>query len=595
MVLVADPALRPAFYGLFVLVVGALWWGHTRLEVTIREVLVGAILLRLIAFGMPPTLSDDYHRYLWDGYVQTQGVNPYAHTPADSALYALRAEIPTVYEALNSKAYYSVYPPVSQLIFRVSWVGATAQQAYWLYKLLALLVEGIGVLLLARLLAPRLLMVYAWFPFLLIELIGQAHTEVFAVTLVIAALVASKHQKFGLAGLCVGLAAWVKIYPILFLPFLVVSSRDWRSLVGFVISGVVWLPYLDGFVWEHVWSSLRLYYQLFEFNAGWYLGVKHLLWWLDGTDYSKSLGPLFSIGFAFSGLAFFCYAWWRRVRFEHGIYGVLLLYLLFATTVHPWYLTLILPFVVRRGEAAPWYFLCTVSTGTYLFYSHGIYWPFVWIGWGVFFLMMALHYRPNMLGWMLQTRAKRKVARIKPHLPPTTETILDIGAAEGLVGAHLAEPAQVTLIDVIDMNRSRLPLTLYDGTRLPYEDQSFDVVLLIYVLHHAAQPASVLQEALRVAKQRVIIVESTTDNKPRYYFTYSLDIWANRLRSKGAMRDQEEQLAFHAAPYWAKLIRKMGATCVWEDARGVIDRHTVYVAAPAHRSGKTIVPEHSIE
>jgi SAM-dependent methyltransferase len=48
---------------------------------------------------------------------------------------------------------------------------------------------------------------------------------------------------------------------------------------------------------------------------------------------------------------------------------------------------------------------------------------------------------------------------------------------------------------------------LYDGLHIPFPDDSFDVVLLIFALHHADDPAAVLREARRVCRRHVIAFE----------------------------------------------------------------------------------------
>ena len=91
------------------------------------------------------------------------------------------------------------------------------------------------------------------------------------------------------------------------------------------------------------------------------------------------------------------------------------------------------------------------------------------------------------------------------------DRVLDIGAGGGWIGKHLSisREAVVTLLDVKDMNRTNLPLHLYDGTTIPFPNASFDDSLLSFVLHHCEDPLRVLSEAVRVSKKRIIIFEDT--------------------------------------------------------------------------------------
>ena len=62
------------------------------------------------------------------------------------------------------------------------------------------------------------------------------------------------------------------------------------------------------------------------------------------------------------------------------------------------------------------------------------------------------------------------------------------------------------------------PVVIYDGERLPFPDNSFDCVLLLFVLHHCLNQAQVAREAARVCAGRVIVLEDT-------YLTQSDLMW----------------------------------------------------------------------
>ncbi|MBI3021416.1 MAG: hypothetical protein HYY59_05415, partial [Candidatus Omnitrophica bacterium] len=85
-----------AFYGWFALAFGvylaAIWLvrltahPHPSALLPIGTVALVAVLARLFALGMTPTLSNDLYRYRWDGRVQLAGIDPYAYPPNDPAL-----------------------------------------------------------------------------------------------------------------------------------------------------------------------------------------------------------------------------------------------------------------------------------------------------------------------------------------------------------------------------------------------------------------------------------------------------------------------------------------------------------------------------
>jgi SAM-dependent methyltransferase len=60
-------------------------------------------------------------------------------------------------------------------------------------------------------------------------------------------------------------------------------------------------------------------------------------------------------------------------------------------------------------------------------------------------------------------------------------------------------------IDIAARRGAWAEAELYDGAGLPHETGTFDVVLLVDVLHHSGDPPALLREAARVAGRAVII------------------------------------------------------------------------------------------
>ena len=120
--------------------------------------------------------------------------------------------------------------------------------------------------------------------------------------------------------------------------------------------------------------------------------------------------------------------------------------------------------------------------------------------------------------------------KVQPFLPYLNEDdhILDIGSGNGLVAHTLREAGyEVTPLDVADLSyEENVKPVVYDGRKMPFEDATFDVALLLTVLHHIDEPDAVLREACRVA-QRVIIIEDIYENKWQKKLTFAMDSLVN--------------------------------------------------------------------
>jgi SAM-dependent methyltransferase len=107
-------------------------------------------------------------------------------------------------------------------------------------------------------------------------------------------------------------------------------------------------------------------------------------------------------------------------------------------------------------------------------------------------------------------------SRIAPWLS-RGETMLDLGAGTGFISRWLLDRTGVrpTLTDVVDYgNRARsLPFVVQeDPLRVPVEDGSFDVVMMLFVFHHMERYEDqdrLLDEAVRIARRRLVVMEDT--------------------------------------------------------------------------------------
>jgi SAM-dependent methyltransferase len=100
------------------------------------------------------------------------------------------------------------------------------------------------------------------------------------------------------------------------------------------------------------------------------------------------------------------------------------------------------------------------------------------------------------------------------RLVPRGADVLDVGSGDGEV-AHalmrLRPDVGAEGVDVLVREDTRIPVHAFDGREIPRADASVSTVLLVDVLHHADDPAALLREASRVAREAVIVKDHLAD------------------------------------------------------------------------------------
>lgn len=100
-------------------------------------------------------------------------------------------------------------------------------------------------------------------------------------------------------------------------------------------------------------------------------------------------------------------------------------------------------------------------------------------------------------------------------LLPDDAQMLDVGTGDGQIAKMIGERGKgitVTGIDIMKRGTIHIPVTLFDGTTIPMDDNSVDVVTFVDVLHHTDDPQILISEAARVARKAVIIKDHLSEN-----------------------------------------------------------------------------------
>ncbi len=327
------------------------------------------IVARLALLPLTPELSDDIYRYLWDGHVLLEGVNPYAHPPDAEALGAIRT---AWHGEINHPHVPTIYPPLTQALFAlVGVVGGTilAAKVVWLCFDLACaaLLQGIAARTGRN--PARVLVWYLWSPLLIVETAWSAHFDAvglffLAALIWVAAAMRGEGRTRSSAGATadpdrspggrflrawkrpaalgsvLGLATLVKFAPAAVLPPLA-RRYGGRAVVAFAaVCAILYLPFAGAGV-HALTDGLRTYARHWSANEGAFSLVLHL-----AGDPVRARVAVAVLVFGVAG-----YAAWRRFSVERALLWTLGAGLLLSPTVHPWYVLWVLPMAALRGHA----------------------------------------------------------------------------------------------------------------------------------------------------------------------------------------------------------------------------------------------------
>jgi hypothetical protein len=222
------------------------------------------LLARLALIPSAPTLSEDVYRYLWDGRLVAEGVNPFPKAPSDPALARFQDRL---LRRLNHPDVPTIYPPAAQYLFAAA-AAVRPDPLQW--KLLLLGLEGLLTASLASLLRRRglpaeRLLLYYWNPLVIVESFGSGHLDLAAAGFLLAAVALAERGRHAAAGGALALAVGVKYVPALVAPYWL--RRRSLGLLLAAAAGVclLFVPFIGA--GASLWSGLLTYSRHWEFNG----------------------------------------------------------------------------------------------------------------------------------------------------------------------------------------------------------------------------------------------------------------------------------------------------------------------------------------
>ena len=290
----------------------------------------------------PPLFSDDLYRYLWEGRLWLEGFNPYTVAPDAPGVVHLRDEL---WSSINNKPLATIYPPVSQLVFVVAqWLGGDV----WTLKLLALLLHGFSVAVVARLhVAPTAALAIGLNPLLIGEAALNGHFDILCGVCLLVAAWAISRQRFTRAAIAACAAVGLKVVGLVVLPLLAKRPRV------FIAAGIGSALLLAPLAWWRApvdpVSGAGQFAMRWRGNES-VLGV---LEYLSRALFEPGLAELVARGAVAMALLGLCVAVvHRRLPALTALRALVWAVLILSPQVHPWYLAWLLPLEVAAGGKA---------------------------------------------------------------------------------------------------------------------------------------------------------------------------------------------------------------------------------------------------
>jgi hypothetical protein len=255
--------------GLFMLIAWKTSPKSSRL-VDYKVLLSVAIVARLLLFAVQPYTSNDVDRYLFDGRIVVEGLDPYRVSHDTPVLQALREQWQPPAEHAK---YVTIYPPVALAFFSLA-ASAGINGAVIVWKLIlfcaSLLTLWLTVRVLQKLGKLKNLALVALSPLLILETGVGLHLDALSTLAIIAAIYYWQRNKIIVSGFVIGLGMLTKVLPIMLLLPLIFTQKNLLNAFKLLITtaltviGVYILMLILGF---HPVGSISVFFEKWRFAA----------------------------------------------------------------------------------------------------------------------------------------------------------------------------------------------------------------------------------------------------------------------------------------------------------------------------------------
>ena len=364
-----------------------LFFCYYKLVVDCKEniwfLIISTIAFRLVFGWVLPNLSQDFYRFIWDGRLVAQGLNPYIYLPKniifDAGFHLRQAKELFAGMGSLSAEHFSNYPPINQLFFAIAglFAGNSIVGSVVVLRLI-IITADLGTLYFGQKLLKNLglnsnrIFWYLLNPLVVLELSGNLHFEGVMLFFVVFSMYLLQRNFLKWSALVLAISISIKLLPILLLPIFYKYLGFKKALVFYSIIIVANILFLAAFFSSefinNYSSTIGLWFTNFEFNASIYYVIRAVGFHFYGYNLIHTTGKIIPV----LVVLFILYkSFFTENRTEINLFNSFLIVLSFycftATTVHPWYvINLVLMSVFTKYKfPLVWSFLIVLSYFAY--------------------------------------------------------------------------------------------------------------------------------------------------------------------------------------------------------------------------------------
>lgn len=357
----------------------------------ILSVTLIVLVFKIISLGILPIGSDDYFRYLWDGKVLANGINPFKFSPDAIELKHLHSIL--LPGSVTYPDIKTIYFPISQFAFAIAYfVGGESVYGLKIIILISdlLILLAIFLILKEKKINYKFILIYVLSPLIFYQFYIDAHIDILGIMFFAFTFYFYDKNKI-ISALFLGASLAVKPTLLLAIPIFFLNEKDIKNkLIWLVLPlTLLFLLFIPFFISANPFESFLNFTKHWTFNGL----VYNLLSILLDSNFAIRITSLFLFGITYSLIIFF-----NKKTFS-SLYFALFALFLFSPIVHPWYAAWLIVLLVIYPRLSGIAFLSLISITFYtvlIYQTKGI--------WKEYPIILVLEYLPIVIILIYENR-----------------------------------------------------------------------------------------------------------------------------------------------------------------------------------------------